>query len=45
LGMLISHLALVVIGYFDVISIAVGKAKANPPLVVHRDGILARSVL
>jgi hypothetical protein len=40
LGMLMSHLALMIIGQLDVIRIAVYKSKANPPLIVYGDGML-----
>jgi hypothetical protein len=43
--MLIHHLALMIIGQFDVICIAVHESKANPPLVVHGDGILSLPIM
>lgn len=38
-------LDLMIIGKFDIVGVATGKPKTNPPLVIHGDGMLADSVL
>jgi hypothetical protein len=43
-GTLIFHLWSVIIGNFNIVSIAIGEAETDPPVVIDGDGVLTSPV-